>query len=220
MSRSSGNFALSINECHFLFYSLLFRPPGRIKHEKVMKFHITNNDGRNTERRLVKLQIHKKNTALGVVTPYSLVETCKHFGGTYCIQPQAFWWGLLLPTSGFLVKRVASIFRLFGALLHPNSGVFMERTTYTVSRFGGSYRFQIQAFWWNVLLQLQAFWLDVLLPISGIFAGCIAFTLRRFHGKYCFHLQAFCWNILLIPSEVLVERIASTFRSFDGTNCF
>jgi len=60
-----------------------------IKHRKVIKVHITNSDGRNAERRLVKLRIHTKNAAVWVVKPYSLVETCRRLDGTYCIKLQA-----------------------------------------------------------------------------------------------------------------------------------
>ena len=95
-------------------------PTMPIKHKKVMKVHIP----RNTGRRLVKLRIHEKNTAIWVVTPYILVETCRRFGGTYCVKLQAFWWDVLLPTSGDLVERTSSKF----------------------THFYGTYCFQIHAF--------------------------------------------------------------------------
>jgi hypothetical protein len=134
-----------------------------------MKVHVTNNDGRNTGRRLVKLRIHTKKTALWVV------ETCRHFGGTYCIQPQAFWWNLLLPTSGFLVEFVASNYRRFVATVASK-----------FRRFHGTYNLQIPSFWWMILLQFQAFWLNVLLPASGVLVESISSNLRRFIGTYCF----------------------------------
>jgi uncharacterized membrane protein len=76
-------------------------------------------------------------------------------------------------------------------------------------RFVGKYCFQLQAFWWNVLL-----------PTLGVLVGRIASNLGRFGGTYCSQFQAFCWKVLLPILGVLVERIASNFSRFGGTYCF
>lgn len=105
MSSSNGDFALFIDEClrYFIAYYIAHHAD---KTQKVMEVRITNSDGRNTGRRLLKLRIHTKNTAVWVVTPYSPVETCRRLGGTYCIKLQAFWWNVLHPTSGVLVELI------------------------------------------------------------------------------------------------------------------
>jgi hypothetical protein len=90
----------------------------------------------------------------------------------------------LLPTSGVLVKRIASNF----------------------GRFGGTYCFQLGAFWW-----------DVLFPISGILLESIALNFRRFGGTYCFQLQASWWNVLLLTSTFFPGDEGRTFLLNIGT---
>jgi len=131
-----------------------------------MKVHITNSDGRNTERGLVKLRIHTKNTAVWVVKPYSLLETCRSLDGTYFIKLQALWWNVLLPTSGDLVERTSSKF----------------------TRFHGTYCFQVQAFWWNALLPTSGVFMEPTASNFRHFGGTISSNFRRLHGTYCFQI--------------------------------
>ena len=93
----------------------------------------------------------------------------------------------------------------------------MEHIASKFRRFGEPYCFQLQSFWWNLLLPTSDVLVKVLLPTSDILVKRTASNFRRFGGTYCFQLQAFWWNVLLPTSNFFPEDEGRTFLLNSGT---